>query len=276
MQMDFLIEASPLFKAHPRLHLDQQDATTFLRSLPDGCIDLIVTDPAYCSLEKHRAKGTTTRLKKQWFEVVPNSYYPDFLAECHRVLRQNTHFYIMCDEETSDILKPLGIAAGFTFWKRLIWDRGIKGMGYHYPASHEYVLFFEKGKRKLNTNLYRDVLEYPSPELVEVLLELGLITEPWPDSVIKVKSVGRMPGVYPTEKPEELCERLILESSDLDDVVLDLFAGSGSCGAAALKHGRRFAGVDIADEAMRRCGQRLGPWIDPKQVGAPPGRWLEV
>jgi site-specific DNA-methyltransferase (adenine-specific) len=47
-----------------RFLIEQEDAVTWLRLLPAGAVDLVVTDPPYESLEKHRAKGTTTRLKK--------------------------------------------------------------------------------------------------------------------------------------------------------------------------------------------------------------------
>ncbi len=43
--------------------LNNGDAVDWLRLLPDQSVDLVVTDPPYESLEKHRATGTTTRLK---------------------------------------------------------------------------------------------------------------------------------------------------------------------------------------------------------------------
>ena len=43
----------------PSHSLHQGDCIEWLRGLPDESVDLIVTDPAYESLEKHRAKGTT-------------------------------------------------------------------------------------------------------------------------------------------------------------------------------------------------------------------------
>ena len=62
----------------PTFQLHQQDAVDWLRSLPDASVDLIVTDPPYESLEKHRRIGTTTRLKNSkassnvWFQIFPN------------------------------------------------------------------------------------------------------------------------------------------------------------------------------------------------------------
>src|SRR5215468_5516425 len=109
--------------------LFEQDAVEWLRALPEESVDLIVTDPPYESLEKHRAVGTTTRLKvsaassNPWFAIFPNSRLPELFREAYRVLRNDTHFYLMCDQETAFIAKPLGEAAGFRFWKPLVWDK---------------------------------------------------------------------------------------------------------------------------------------------------------
>ena len=52
-------------------------------------------------------------------------------------------------------------------------------------------------------------------------------------------------GKHPTQKPEALLERVVLASTRPGDVVLDPFCGSGTTGVAALRHGRRFVGVDM-------------------------------
>src|SRR5438270_7599861 len=110
-------------------HLHQMDAVDWLRTLPPASVDLVVTDPPYESLEKHRAVGTTTRLKQSkassnpWFRVFPNARFPELFAEVYRVMVQGAHFYLFCDAETAFVAKPLAEAAGFKFWKPLIWDK---------------------------------------------------------------------------------------------------------------------------------------------------------
>jgi site-specific DNA-methyltransferase (adenine-specific) len=136
-------------------------ALPYLLRLPSNSVDLFCTDPPYSSLEKHRAVGTTTRLTKAWFPVILNSDFPQLLTEMYRVLKSDRHFYMFCDQETMFIVKPMAEAAGFKFWKPLIWDKKKIGMGYHYRCRHEFILFFEKGKRKLNNLSIPDVLECP-------------------------------------------------------------------------------------------------------------------
>ena len=215
-------------------HLSTQDAVAWLREMPGESVDLVITDPAYESLEKHRAIGTTTRLKhskassNDWFTIFPNARFGELFREVHRVLRDDTHFYLLCDAETMFIAKPEAEKAGFRFWKPLVWDKCTIGMGYHYRARYEFILFFEKGKRRLN--------------------DLGV-----PDII----TVPRIRGGYPAEKPAEIADVLIRQSSNAGDAVADPFMGSGSVGIAAARLGRRFLGNDVNPEAVRVAAHRL-------------------
>lgn len=218
----------------PRFQLTQGDAVAWLRTLPAGSVDLVITDPPYESLEKHRAIGTTTRLKhskassNDWFSIFPNERFPELFAEAYRVLKKDTHFYLFCDPETMFVAKPLAEAAGFKFWKPLIWNKMRIGMGYHYRARYECVLFFEKGKRKLHDLGIADIIEAP-----------------------------RINGGYPAEKPPEVSEILIKQSTDPGDLVIDPFMGSGSVGVASIRNQRNFRGNDLCTEALQITQQRL-------------------
>jgi site-specific DNA-methyltransferase (adenine-specific) len=210
------------------------DAVEWLRAQPAESIDAIVTDPAYESLEKHRAVGTTTRLKhskassNDWFSVFPNARFGELFGEAFRVLKRNTHLYLFCDAETMFVAKPEAERAGFRFWKPLVWDKRTIGMGYHYRARYEFILFFEKGKRRLN--------------------DLG---------IADVIAVPRVHRGYPAEKPPAVSEVLIKQSTTPGEIVADPFMGSGSVGVAALGTGRRFLGTDLNPEAVRLSAERL-------------------
>jgi site-specific DNA-methyltransferase (adenine-specific) len=223
-----MISAGPFFELHLR------DAVELMKAIPDSSVDLIFTDPPYESLEKHRSIGTTTRLKQskassnKWFTIFPNARFDEFFAEAFRVLRKNSHLYVMCDSETMFAAKPAGERAGFKHWKPVIWDKVKIGMGYHYRARYEVILFFEKGKRKLNDLSVPDVI-----------------------------SVPRVANGYPAEKPVALAHTFVRQSSNISDLVLDPFAGSGSTGVAALQLGRNFIGGDICEEAIDIAHGRL-------------------
>ncbi len=215
--------------------LSRGDAVEWLGGLGDGCVDLLVTDPAYESLEKYRAVGTTTRLKhskassNDWFQIFPNARFPDLFRQAYRVLARNAHLYLFCDQTTMFVAKPAAEAAGFRFWKPLVWDKCAIGMGYHYRARYELVLFFEKGRRRLANLAIADVITAP-----------------------------RVRGGYPAEKPVAVAEVLIRQSSSPGELVVDPFAGSGSIGVAAARLGRRFLGNDLCAEAVTVAARRLG------------------
>lgn len=222
----------------PRVIRDAQvekcDAVELLSRVPDASVDLIVTDPAYESLEKHRAIGTTTRLKhsksssNDWFTIFPNARFPELFREAYRVLKKHAHLYLFCDQETMFFAKPKGEEAGFKFWKPIVWDKCRIGMGYHYRSRYELILFFEKGKRKLHDLSVPDILREP-----------------------------RIRGGYPSEKPSAISEVLIKQSSDPGDLVMDPFCGSGSVGVAARRLDRRFLGSDICPEAVEVTRERV-------------------
>jgi len=216
------------------MEIYKDDAVNWLSTLADASVDLLITDPPYESLEKHRKIGTTTRLKvsksssNQWFDIFPNERFEGLLTEIYRVLKKNSHFYLFCDQETMFLIKPIAEKVGFKFWKPIIWDKVCIGMGYHYRARHEYILFFEKGKRKLNNLGIPDILEH--------------------------KRVYRG---YPTEKPVALIETLISQSSSDGNLVIDPFFGSGSTLIAARNLNRRFMGCDISELAHEHFDNRV-------------------
>jgi site-specific DNA-methyltransferase (adenine-specific) len=207
-----------------RFEISNLDAVAWLKKQPNGTVDLVITDPPYESLEKHRKIGTTTRLKKsksssnEWFDIFPNARFEELLNEIYRVLKNNSHFYLFCDQETAFYIKPIAESVGFKFWKPIIWDKINIGMGYHYRARYEFILFFEKGKRKINDLSIPDILE-----------------------------VKRIHRGYPTEKPVELSEILINQSSTEGEIVCDPFMGTASVGRAAIRNGRNFIGCDLSE-----------------------------
>jgi len=227
-----------------RFELFENDAVEWLRGLPGASVDLVVTDPPYESLEKHRSVGTTTRLKhsksssNDWFSIFPNARFPELFAEVFRVLKKGSHFYLFCDPETAFVVKPMAEAAGFKFWKPLVWDKQRIGMGYHYRARYEFILFFEKGKRRLNDLGISDIISAP-----------------------------RVHGGYPAEKPVAVMDVLIRQSTQAGALVIDPFMGSGTTGAAALANGCSFLGNDLSPQAVAVARQRLSG-IAPAQPDA--------
>ena len=64
-------------------------------------------------------------------------------------------------------------------------------------------------------------------------------------------------GKHPTQKPLDLLERIILASTNEGDLILDPFMGSATTGVAALKHNRKFVGIEKEKEFVELAEKRL-------------------
>lgn len=125
---------------------------------------------------------------------------------------------------------------GFHFIKSLIWDKGNKIMGQYYMSQFEYILFFRKGKGvKINNCGTGDILRVPN---------------------IKSKDENGK-NLHDTEKPVELMQILVENSSKENDVVIDPFMGIGSTGLACVNTNRRFIGIELDKNYYNIAKSRL-------------------
>lgn len=86
------------------------------------------------------------------------------------------------------------------------------------------------------------------------------------DAKKEVKSFNNQ-NVFSTPKPEKLLERILTMGSNLNDIVLDSFLGSGTTAAVAHKMGRKWIGVELGEHAKTHCVPRLQQVVDGEQGG---------
>lgn len=130
-----------------------------------------------------------------------------------------THFLNVINTWKDDETKE-----GFNFIKSLIWDKGNKIMGQYYMSQFEYILFLRKGKGvKINNCGTSDLLSIPNK---------------------KTKGKDGL-NLHDTEKPVDLTNILIENSSDIGQIVFDPFMGIGGCGVSCEKLGRKFIGIEL-------------------------------
>ncbi len=205
------------------------DAIEFLKAYRGVGVQVIILDPPHQELESHRARGTTVRLK-QWFPTIPPTVYPDLAEACANVAADEAHCYIIYTYAGHQVIRDAFERAGWVFRRALIWDKQRVGMGYYYRSSYELILLFTRNKktRPINDRSLTDILSF--------------------------KSIRRG---YPTEKPVELIQTLIEQSSNVRELVCDPFAGSGVSVRAATNSGRTViaADIDIGEIAKRFCNE---------------------
>lgn len=104
------------------------------------------------------------------------------------------------------------------------------------------------------------IYDYPSGKLglIRYLDELKgeVISDIWTD-INELNSMATERVDYPTQKPEALIERIIKTSSNKNDIVADIFSGSGTTLAVAEKLGRKWIGSDLGKFAIHTTRKRL-------------------
>lgn len=213
----------------------QGDCLEVMKSIPDGSVDLILTDPPY----KVTSRGGYTsaggmmlddNMRKGRVFKENSIKIRDWLPELHRVLKESGHCYIMCNNKNlADFLAAVS-ESDFHLVKTMVWAKDNKIMSQAYMSQTEFILFLRKGKFvRINNCGCSDLVQVKNP---------------------KNKS-------HPTEKPVELMEYLISNSSQGGETVLDMFMGTGSTGVAAKNLSRRFIGVELDPDYFAIAKNRI-------------------
>lgn len=221
------------------VHIEQNDALAFLRSLPDESVDVITTDPAYSGMNQYLKLGSGRIVgdysskgldESKWFDEFHDTEdnYLQFLGECQRVLKKNRHIYIMFDSYSMLTLSPL-VRRFFDVKNVICWDKVNIGMGHYFRRRHELIVFASKGKKPISAKNIPDVWRFKR------------ITKP----------------AYPTQKPVEVFEAMLIASTQPGFVVCDPFVGSGSAAIAAIKRSCNFIGCDSSSRAVALATDRV-------------------
>ena len=89
-------------------------------------------------------------------------------------------------------------------------------------------------------------------DIPPIIVDEQLVGSVWVD--IKMRGSKLL---YPTEKPKELLQRIVLAFTNEGDVVADYYLGSGTTCEVALELNRNFIGCDINPKAIEITNARL-------------------
>lgn len=215
------------------------------------------------------------------------------LLELHRVLKPTGSIYLHCDPTASHYLKIVldTIFGVQNFRNEVVWCYTRPSNVYKkYPRTHHILLFYAKSD---DYTFNRDAIRIPyNPESeARSLRGAGIKSVMGTKGHDRLHPQGKIPEDwwlipelqgnaserlgYPTQKPLALLERVILASSNPNDIVLDPFCGCGTAIAAAQKLGRRWVGIDITYLAISLQKYRLKdafnitPGKDYQVIGEP-------
>lgn len=240
------------------------DCLDILKQLPDESIDLVCTDCPYRIIGGGCATGTYGNLRqdapagvlfrgcgkcaKKWETMgqLDENYanvksgkmfdnneikFEDWLPEVYRVLKDGTHCYIMVNGRNLAELQKQAEKVGFKYQNLLVWEKGNATPNKFYLNACEFILMLRKGgERWINDMGQKTILKVPN--------------------IIGNKK-------HPTEKPVELMEILIANSTNENDIVLEPFAGAGATCIAAKNLKRRFIGIEIDEQYATVANERL-------------------
>jgi site-specific DNA-methyltransferase (adenine-specific) len=257
------------------------DNLEVLRGLPSGRFQLIYIDPPFNTGRIQRRTQLRTvrdddgdRLgwsgkRYRSIKVGSRSYadaFTDYLAfleprllEARRLLTPNGSFFLHLDYREVHYAKVLAdaIFGRACFINEIIWayDYGARTRSKWSP-KHDNILWYSKRPGKYTFNVdAADRIEYMAPRLVgAVKAAKGKTpTDTWWHTIVSPN--GREKTGYPTQKPLGIVERIVKVHSKRGDRLLDFFAGSGTLGDAAVRHGRNVVLVDdnpVAVDVMKR------------------------
>jgi site-specific DNA-methyltransferase (adenine-specific) len=150
----------------------------------------------------------------------------------------------------------------------IIWAYDYGGRSKRYwPRKHDNILWYVKDSDNYTFNYEEiDRIPYMAPDLVgpEKAAIGKTPTGVWWMTIVPTNSKEKTG--YPTQKPLKLLERIIKVHSNPGDWVLDFFAGSGTTGEAAAKHGRKFVLVDNKEEAVNIMKNRLSHLVPNLEI----------
>jgi len=241
-----------------------QDLFDVINILPDTFVDLLFLDPPY-NLNK---KFSSVEFKEMRIDEYEN-WIDSWISKLIRTLKPNASIYFCCDWKTSipvyNVLKKY-----FIIRNRITWERE-KGRGskdnwknsyediWYCTLGSEFTFNIESVKLKRAVRApYKNKDGDPKDWQSEDGMNFR-ITHPsnlWNDISIPFWSMPENTD-HPTQKPEKLLAKIILASTNKNDLVFDPFLGSGTTAVTAKKLNRKFCGVEVDETYASLALKRL-------------------
>lgn len=198
-------------------------------------VDMIFTDPPYKTTSRGSYGGTGGILKEELnmkgkvFEH-NDLDISDWIGKLYEVLKDTGHCYIMTNNKNLRHYLNEIEKAEFNIFKTLIWKKDNCITNMYYMDSHEYIIFCRKGSAvKINNCGTKSVLEVANPKN----------------------------KLHPTEKPTDLTDIIIANSSKEGETVFDPFMGVGGCGVSCKNLGRKFIGIELSEDYYNIAKSRM-------------------
>lgn len=224
-------------------------------------IDLSFLDPPFNQDKAYNAWDDNMPPEKYW------EWMRDICAKVYALTSDGGAIYFMQREKNTEFVLQCLRDTGWTFQNLIIWKKktsavpGVKRFGKHYQV----IAFATKGKTPRVFHRLR--IDPPLPAGYKHARENGMfVTDVWDD--IRELTSGYFAGdealrdadgnrLHKQQAPIQLLLRIILSSTNPDDVVLDPFAGSGTTLVVAAQLGRKSVGIELDSQNVALIENRL-------------------
>jgi site-specific DNA-methyltransferase (adenine-specific) len=212
------------------------DCLDFMRSLPDKCIDLVVTDPPYDISDSKPGNSELMSLGKynaDNFAELKNGFDVEVVfSEIVRIQKKVNCFIFCANKQIAEIM-TIAQRGGY-YVTLLVWN-------------------------KTNSAPFANGVWRQDAEFIVHVRESGAYFEGNAEEKRKVVQMPTNPSQFghPTEKPLNLIMKYVLIGSKEGDIVFDPFMGSGTTAVAAKQLGRKFLGCELSEKYVAIANERL-------------------
>jgi len=232
-----------------------------LKKIPDESFDLIFADPPYNLQLKNKLirpdRSKVNAVNDEWDLFESFKAYDDFtvnwLKECKRVLKKNGSIWVIGSYHNIFRVGAKIQDLGFWILNDVVWNKNNpmpNFRGTRFTNAHETLIWASKNKNSKYT------FNYQSLKCLNDDLQMRSTWNlPICNGKERLKDNGKK--VHSTQKPEALLHRILLASSNKNDLILDPFLGSGTTAVVSKKLGRFFCGIEKEKKYSEAAKKRI-------------------
>ena len=232
-----------------------------LKKIPDESFDLVFADPPYNLQLRNQLirpdRSKVNAVNDEWDQFESFKVYDDFiinwLSECRRVLKKNGSIWIIGSYHNIFRVGAKIQDLGFWILNDVIWNKNNpmpNFRGTRFTNAHETLIWASKDKNSKYTFNYQSLKCLNDDLQIRSTWNLPIC-----NGNERLKENGKK--VHSTQKPESLLHRILLASSNKNDLILDPFLGSGTTAVVAKKLGRIFYGIEKDKRYFDAANKRL-------------------
>jgi len=237
------------------------DSLEELKKIPRETFDLIFADPPYNLQLKSELtrpdRSKVSAVNDKWDQFENFKKYDDFtyewLSECKRILKKDGAIWVIGSYHNIFRVGTAIQNLGFWILNDVIWNKNNpmpNFRGTRFTNAHETLIWASKNEKSKYTFNYQSLKCLNDDLQMRSKWDLPIC-----NGSERLKKDGKK--IHSTQKPEALLHRILLATSNKNDLILDPFLGSGTTATVAKKLVRNYFGIEKEKNYFKAAEQRL-------------------